>query len=280
MTIASFTEMWSAGRINYGKFEATASRTWQINLKSAVDVASGLLESLTHSGLPLIGQGFPGASGLRVVRRIPMPYEEAMFIYRVRIDYQQTIDPENPTEQDPTEYDDKISYSTAKSTVAIEDDEAGDPLLNSAKVQFRGLVKEHDDILITVQRNIDDGAIAHIKLYEEHLNIGVWNTLASNTVRITSIVSHKVVDDTRTYYPITYQFDYRAKGHGLRPLNEGLTQLVGGNSEAIQIGTGADKRPTSEPLPLDAAGAHDPVGSYQDFTIYPQVSFTPLGITL
>jgi len=281
MAISSAKEMWTAGRINNGKNESTATLTYTILLATAKGTfASGVLEALTSPVLPAIGEGFPGASGLRCYNITGIPFEKTMTSFHVRCDYRQTIDPENPTEQDPTNYADKISYSTAKSTVAIEDDEAGDPLLNSADVQFKGLVKDHNDILITVQRNIDAGAIAHIKLYENHLNIGAWNGLASNTVLCSTINSRKVVDDTRTYYDITYQFDYREKGHRLRALNEGMGDMEGATYGPIMVGTGADARPTTEPLPLDAGGLYDPVGSFKNFVIYPQVDFDPLAITL
>jgi len=283
MTIASFKEQWSAGRLSRGKFEATASRLWQITLTSAtgVGVASGLLEVLTHSGLPAIGEGFLGSSGLRCTRLTPMPLEESKIIYNVRADYAQTIDPENPTEQDPTNYNDKITYSTANSTVAIENDIDGKALLNTANDPIVGLTKEHNDVLISVQRNIDDGAIAHIKLYEGMLNLGAWNSLASNTVRCTNINSRKVVDAARTYYDITYQFEYRASGHHIRVLSEGYNQVVSGKKDRINVGSGANRGPSGAFL-LTSSGLYSSgtTGYFKSFRIYPQVSYAALGITL
>ena len=194
---------------------------------------------------------------------------------------------------DPTTWPIRVSYASKSFEKAVETDQHGEPIRNSAGDRYETPVTIDDSRdIITVRRNelvrTFDRTIP--SRFRDTVNASPWNGYDTHTVKCTGITTSDEQYDSNNqvyYYEVTYVFevikldpDQSPQGWAKYLLDQGYQSVDGSGKKGPILLKG---EPASDPQLLDGSGAVLASGGspvYDTWDVYPEADFSFFGLNL
>jgi hypothetical protein len=181
----------------------------------------------------------------------------------------------------------------ATTTIPLYKDKDGALIVNSAKDPIEGAEREASDFSLTLTKAYTDLTWSSIAVAQSNtVNSSSWNSSASRTWKVAFRSANKKeltvsgsTDQTKPYWEVTWEFNYRAESWDFKPWDVGFNQLVTSDGTPSASGTGraailgADKKPVKSPVAL-SSGVAKSAGSAPDaltFRLYQETDFSVFG---
>jgi len=200
--------------------------------------------------------------------------EPSPLIFEVTYTYEKI----DACEIDPTTCDPVISWSTVQVEEIVDEDTAGDAIVNSAGDPYDPPVfREAAHIQLEYQRNYSsfDGATAFS--WANKINNATFEGAAAKTLRVAGIkansVDHELIG---TYWQTTVSLAYNPNTWTKSILNAGMRKLDGGGDRVPITINGKE---ISAPVALDAAGTDIAAVGAEEFNehdVYEDADFSTL----
>lgn len=185
---------------------------------------------------------------------------------------------------DPTAWLPRIQFGSQKYEKAVDKDQNGNPVTNSAGDPFADPITIDDTRdIITVTRNelVATFDLSLASQFRDKVNLNPWNGFDAKTVKCSSIVTSEPRYDSNNQvwtYEVQYVFEINRDTWKAKPLDQGFTYLSGGVRKIFQDGDG---QRVDEPKLLDGSGGKLASGGtpvYLSLDVYPAVDFSAFNI--
>jgi hypothetical protein len=181
----------------------------------------------------------------------------------------------------------------ATTTIPLYKDKDGALIVNSAKDPLEGAEREASDFSLTLTKAYTDLAWSSVAVNQSNtVNSSTWNQSAARTWKVAFRSASKKEltvsgseTDTKPYWEVTWEFNYRPETWDFKPWDVGFNQLVDSSGNPSQSGTqraailGADKKPVKSPVALAYGIAQTP-GTQPNaltFHLYKETDFSVFG---
>lgn len=157
-------------------------------------------------------------------------------------------------DENPLDADEEVEWDLNAYERTVDQDTAGDAILNTAGDPFDPPVMRDDSRpVLTIVKNEADFDPSLTYEYRDTVNLYTFFGAPPRTVKLKSRKGRKIKDSRvsgGSYWQVTYVFEFDAATFDKVILNAGLRQLVSGEQKQIFV----DGVPASAPQLLDSAG--------------------------
>jgi hypothetical protein len=201
-------EMWS--RQNASE-ESQDGRVYTITVQQAFTVTLAATDpieaSLVASGLPFIGDIYPGTAAVRCTKRTPTRVSPILAI--VACEFKGESSPENfGGNPIPTEV--FVSWTTASSDEPIDTDWTGQPIVTANNEPIDGLTERLDDDVVTIKRKFLTVNRYAVRQYRRATNSDTFLEWPPGTARIIADTSDAVfVNGVVAYWDVSVSIRFR-----------------------------------------------------------------------
>jgi hypothetical protein len=182
--------------------------------------------------------------------------------------------------KDPLQRPSRTSWSTERFRKAMEKDETGAAVVNSASDPFDPPIEKDGTILVvTIERNEATFDPSLPVTYQDATNSDIWLGYAVGNCKVESIGADEHWEDNTHYYAVRYVIHVRGDGWLESVLDAGYSAYttVGVKAPITDLAG----RPYSSPQLLDGTGHVLPVNGnpvYINFAKYPSLPYANLNI--
>lgn len=208
MTAGPAFEMWSKQTASE---ESQDGRVYTITLQQAFTVtlaANDPIEtSLSAVGLPFIGDIYPGTAAVFCVRRTPQRVSPIMVI--ITCDFKGESSP-STFGGDPVPTEVRVTWSTATTDEAIDQDWNGQPIVTNNNEPISGLTEKLSDDVVTIERKFLTVNRYAVRQYRRATNSDTFLSWPPGTARIVSDNSKAVfVNGVVSYWDVSVSIQFR-----------------------------------------------------------------------
>lgn len=197
-------------------------------------------------------------------------------------------DPSQFDSQNPLDAPAKVHFGLSRQSIACDQDNAGNPIVNSAGQSFDPPIeKDESRLVLSVDVNVASFDPILISQYKDSVNNGEFWGCPPKTVKFMNAsaeldFSGDCPVNNGFFWAVTWEFEVKEDTWAKKILDQGLMCLDTSTGN-LQHCADEEGQPSSEPLLLDGAGHQAAVGAspiYLTFDVYNEMDFSIFGLNL
>ncbi len=287
MAVVKVTEPTTGGQAGISADGQTARRIFQVLMDGKDPPAQAQILAVEAASIPRKGDGHP-ASGLLKCRDVEAR-AKSLILWEATAAYATDAAGEMPPGQSyggPETVPAEIEWFTIASEVKVDKDIHGKALVNSVGEPLDPpLTRPHNDPGLRITRNELEDPRAKIKAYTSPpvVNADDFWGYPPGAAKMASIGA-PLARGEPNYWRTTYEIHFRDDADpdarwNRRILDAGFHQVIAGQMVAI---LDHDKKPVTEPYPLNGLGAAVPIGGdhfWHSWKLFKAVAFADLKLS-